>query len=262
MFDFYATGIRTQIQVQFQYRAAIYMYTLGMVAEPVIYLVVWTTIAESQGGTVQGIGVEQFAAYYIVWTFVRAMNIVFTPYGWEWRIREGALSGHLLRPLHPIHYDLAWFAGGKVPWLVLYLPIGVGLAFIFHPNLHPRPLEIVVFLIAIWGAYLIRSLNNFILGMITIWTTRASAIFEVWFLAELLLSGRLLPLTLMPDWVQSLANWFPFKWTFYFPIESLVGDLSNSDLLKGLGAQLVWIAICTVVMHRLEGVGALLAVGN
>ena len=106
-----------------------------------------------------------------------------------------------------------------------------------------------MFLIAIWGAYLIRSLNNFILGMITIWTTRASAIFEVWFLSELLLSGRLLPLTLMPDWVQSLANWFPFKWTFYFPIESLVGDMSNLELLKGLGAQLLWIGICTVVMH-------------
>ena len=31
------------------------------------------------------------------------MNIVFTPYGWEERIREGQLSGQLLRPLHPIH---------------------------------------------------------------------------------------------------------------------------------------------------------------
>ncbi len=249
MFDFYATGIRTQIQTQFQYPAATYMYTLGMVAEPVIYLVVWTTIAKSQGGAVQGIGTAQFAAYYIVWTFVRAMNIVFTPYGWEWRIREGELSGHLLRPLHPIHYDLAWFAGHKVPWLVMYLPIGVGLTLIFHPALHPRPLEIVVFLIAIWGAYLIRSLNNFILGMITIWTTRASAIFEVWFLSELLLSGRLLPLTLMPHWVQSLSNWLPFKWTFYFPIESLVGDMSNIELVKGLGTQLLWIGVCTALMR-------------
>jgi len=30
------------------------MYLLGMVAEPVIYLVVWTTIAEESGGTVGG----------------------------------------------------------------------------------------------------------------------------------------------------------------------------------------------------------------
>ena len=46
MVDFYLTTMRTEVQTQFQYRAAIYMYLLGMVAEPVIYLVVWTTIAE------------------------------------------------------------------------------------------------------------------------------------------------------------------------------------------------------------------------
>ena len=42
-------------QEQFQYRAANYMYMLGMVAEPVIYLVVWSTIAEQSGGSVDGL---------------------------------------------------------------------------------------------------------------------------------------------------------------------------------------------------------------
>ena len=111
MLDFYGTTIRTSIQSEFQYRAATYMYMVGMVAEPVIYLVVWSTIAESNGGSVQGLTPGDFAAYYIVWTLVRNMNIVFTPYGWEWRIREGQFSGLLLRPMHPIHYDIAQFAG-------------------------------------------------------------------------------------------------------------------------------------------------------
>jgi ABC-2 type transport system permease protein len=94
----------------------------------------------------------------------------------------------------------------------------------------------------------IRTLNNFILGMITIWTTRASAIFQLWFLSELLLSGRLLPLQLMPSWVQSLTAWLPFKWTFYFPIEALVGSMSTGTLLRGLGFQALWIAICGLGM--------------
>jgi ABC-2 type transport system permease protein len=241
--DFYATTMRTQLQTQFQYRAATYLYTLGMVAEPTIYLVVWTSIARSQGGSVQGIGVGQLAAYYIVWTLVRTMNIVFTPYGWEERIREGQLSGQLLRPIHPIHYDLAQFAGGKFIWVLLYLPIAAGLTLAFHPALHPRPLEVAVFLVAIWGAYLIRSMNLWILGMFTFWTTRGSAIFETYILSELLLSGRLLPLTLMPHWSQTLAAWLPFKWTFYFPIEALVGSMSDGRLLAGLGMQLLWTAI-------------------
>ena len=39
----------------------------------------------------------------------------------------------------------------------------------------------------------------------------------------------------MPDWVQTVAWFLPFRWTFYFPIETLVGDLSNAELAAGLG---------------------------
>jgi ABC-2 type transport system permease protein len=243
MVDFYLTTMRTEVQSQFQYRAATYMYLIGMVAEPVIYLVVWSTIARSHGGSVQGITAGEFAAYYIVWTLVRNMNIVFTPYGWEWRIREGHFSGLLLRPLHPLHYDLAQFAGSKVIWVLFYLPIAFVLTLIFKPTLDPSALEIVVFLLAIWGAYLIRSMLLWLLGMVTFWTTRGSAIFETYIMAELLLSGRLVPLQLMPNWAESLANWLPFKWTFFFPIEALVGNMSTAGLLGGLGMQAFWTAV-------------------
>jgi len=264
MADFYLTMMRTAIQSQLQYRAATYMYLVGMVAEPVIYLVVWTTIARSHGGQVAGITPGEFAAYYIVWTLVRNMNIVFTPYGWEWRIREGQLSAQLLRPLHPIHYDIADFAGGKVIWVLLYLPIAAGLTFIFKPTLDVTPLDVVVFFVAIWGAYLIRTMNLWLLGMVTFWTTRGGAIFQTYMMAELLLSGRLVPLQLMPDWVQEAASWLPFKWTFFFPIEALVGHLSVTSLLGGLGMQILWIAIggCFVWLFWRASVKRYSAVGN
>ena len=238
--DFYLTSMRTQIAAQFQYRAAAYMYLIGMVAEPVIYLVVWTTIAEDSGGTVGGLTTGELAAYYIVWTFVRNMNLVFTPFGWEWRIREGELSGWLLRPIHPIHYDIAGFAGGKIPWLLYYLPIAVVLTLVFHPTFDVRPVEVAVFAVAIWGAYLIRTFNQTALGLVCFWTTRVGALFSLYIVLELLLSGRLVPLTLMPEWAQVLAWLLPFRWTFYFPIEALVGDLSDAQLLGGLAMQLFW----------------------
>ena len=160
------------------------------------------------------------------------MNIVFTPFGWEWRIREGELSAALLRPLHPIHDDLAGFAGWKPVVIVLWLPgRRCALARVRSRCSQPTPLECVVFFFAIWGAYLIRTMFMSLLGMITFWTTRVSAIFEIFIAAELLLSGRLVPMPLMPDWVQDVAGFLPFQWSFYFPIESLVGDLSTQELL-------------------------------
>ena len=68
-------------------------------------------------------------------------------------------------------------------------------------------------------------------------------IFQLVFAAELLLSGRLVPLSLMPEWAQRLADLLPFKWTFGFPIEALVGHLTEGALLGGLAMQLFWIVV-------------------
>ena len=262
--DFYRNFMRIAILTQFQYRVAEYFYMIGMIAEPVIYLVVWSTVAVAQGGAVNGYTPGEFAAYYIVWSLVRNMNIVFTPYGWEWRIQRGQLSGELLRPIHPIHGDVAFFAGWKVVAIVLWLPLALILSWIFKPTLDPTWLQVVVFFFAIWGAYLIRTMLLSLLGMITFWTTRVGAIYELFFAVELLVSGRLVPMPLMPEWVQRLAFFLPFQWCFFFPIEALVGSMPPQQLFAGLGMQLLWILIglagVNVMWHF--GIKRFSAVGN
>ena len=43
--------------------------------------------------------------------------------------------------------------------IVLWLPIAAVLSLIFHPTLAADALDVAVFAVAIWGAYLIRSLT-------------------------------------------------------------------------------------------------------
>lgn len=135
----------------------------------------------------------------------------------------------------------------------MWIPIAAALTWLFQPQFDPRPSQIAAFAVAIWGAYLIRTFLLWILGMVTFWTTRVSALFEVFFALELLLSGRLVPMALMPEWAQTLANFLPFQWTFGFPITALVGPITDRDLLIGLAAQTGWIvagAIAAQLMWR------------
>jgi ABC-2 type transport system permease protein len=248
--DYYLTAMRIAIATQFQYRMTNYFFMVGMVGEPVIYLVVWSTIARQQGGEVGGFTAGTFAAYYIVWTLVRNMNFVSVG-AWENRIRTGELSAELLRPLHPIHYDISYFAGWKVVVIILWLPIAVALSVLFQPDLDPRPIDVVAFAFAIWGAYIVRTLTYAVLGMVTFWTMRVQPIIQVVMTLELLLSGRLVPLSLMPAWAQDLANVLPFQSTFGFPIEALVGRLPEPELIRGLATQALWIAIGTVALRSI-----------
>lgn len=152
------------------------------------------------------------------------MNIVLTPYAWESRIQRGRLSGELLRPVHPLHFDLAFFAGWKFVAIVLWLPIAAVLIALFRPTLNPTGGEVAAFAAALWGGFFVRFNLLWALGLITFWTTRVTAFYELYFTAELLLSGRLVPLSLMPSWAQTLAGALPFKWAFGYPIEVLIGS--------------------------------------
>ena len=203
---FYLAGMKISLLNAFQYRLQMAFYMITNFAEPVIYLVVWSTIARAQGGQVGGYTAGGFAAYYIAWTLLRNMNIVRAPSDWEWRIQYGDMSMELMRPIHPVHNDIADFAGSKLLMLAMWLPAAAVLALIFKPTLHPAWYQIVVFFFAAWGAYLIHSMMVSVLGSLTFWTTRVGAIYDIYFALELVLSGRLVPMTLMPPWVQRVAK--------------------------------------------------------
>jgi ABC-2 type transport system permease protein len=176
------------------------------------------------------------------------MNLTYAPPGFEQRIASGRMSGRLLLPLHPIHYDLAGFAGAKVVWIALWLPVAGLLVWLFDPVLTAGPAQWAAFAVAIWGAFLLRSLLLWLIGLVAFWTTRTSALFDLYLVVELLLSGRLAPMSVLPDWVRATADWLPFASTFGFPIECVVQPRSTGWLVGGLATQAAWIGLAAVAV--------------
>jgi ABC-2 type transport system permease protein len=260
----YLGYMRLSILQQFQYPVRNYFYMVGMIAEPIIYLVVWQTVARARGGAVGGFTAGEIAAYYIVWTLVRNMNIVLTPYAWENRIQRGQLSGQLLRPIHPLHIDLAYFTGWKFVVIAMWLPIAAVLILVFQPAIQLSLGNVAAFVIALWGGFLVRFMLQWALGMLSFWTTRVNAVFQLYFTIELLLSGRFVPLSFLPDWAQSIAGWLPFKWAFGYPIEVILGRWSPQEIFFGFAMQAVWVLIGLAIIALVwrAGVSRFSSVGN
>jgi len=260
----YLIGARNGFQQQIQYRVATLFAMLGFLIEPVVYLIVWTTIAESQGGSIAGFSTNDFIGYYIAWTLVRAMNISLTPYVWDGRIQRGRINDHLMQPWHLFHRDFAMFSGWKPVWLAWWVPLAALLVLIFQPQLNPAPWQLPAFFVAVFFGYTLRFILLYLIGMVSFWTTRASALFEIMVAGEMLLSGRLVPLELMPPWVQSLAAWLPFQWTYQAPIDIAIGRRTVGETFQTYGWQLVWIAVLGVslaavwkrAIRRYSAVGA------
>jgi ABC-2 type transport system permease protein len=242
MVQIYRAQFKASLAIVTQYRVYLVIWILSLIAEPIIYMTVWTLVTR-ENGAIGGYTGGDFAAYYITWMLVRHFAVTLSPDSIEIRIRQGQLSPMLLRPIHPVHLDIADNIGYKVVALPFVLVIMLGLALTFSPTFHLLWWNVLAFIPVLVLAYPIRFLSHWILGMVSFWTTRAASIFGLFNVMEIFLTGRLAPLVLLPVWIQVTANVSPFRWMIAFPVEVLLGKLSPQEVLVGVGVQIVWLAL-------------------
>jgi ABC-2 type transport system permease protein len=262
--EIYWVQFKTQLAVQFQYRAAMFIWLLGRIIEPVMYLVVWATVARAQGGAVGDFSVADLAAYYIVFMLVNQLTFTWIMWEYEYLIKDGTLAGLLLRPIHPIHRDIADNLAYKVLTTGAMLPVTALLIIVFQPAFNFQWWNVLAFIPALILAYLLRFLIEWTLAMAAFWTTRTNALNQAYMTAMFFLAGRLAPLELFPNFVQTLATVLPFRWMISFPVELLLGRLTVQAALAGLGMQTLWLVISLVILNRVwrAGVRQFAAVGS
>jgi ABC-2 type transport system permease protein len=239
----YVQQFKTTFASMLQYRASLFIWMISSVLEPLIYLVVWSTVSVSRGGSVGDYTAGEFAAYFIVFMLVNQVTYTWIMYEYEYRIREGLLSPALLRPVHPIHADIAENISSKLITLPIMTLIAVGLALFFKPTATFLPWTVLAFLPSLFLAFLVRFLIEWTLAQSAFWTTRVSAFNQVYFVLVLFLSGQIAPLSLFPRPIQILADILPFRWMIGFPVELILGHLTPIQAIGGLAAQAVWLVI-------------------
>jgi ABC-2 type transport system permease protein len=244
----YIQQFRTTVAMQLQYRAMLFIWLIGQVLEPLVYLVVWTAVVHSTGRSVGGFGARDFAAYFILLMLINHTTFTWIMWEYEYRVRQGTLSFTLLKPVHPIHSDIADNLSYKIITYPVMLLVAVALSVAFNPAFHFTPWATISFFAALGLAFLLRFLLEWTLAMTAFWTTRVSAINRAYFVLLLFFSGQVAPLSLLPRRVQMIAAILPFRWMISFPAELLLGRLTPAQALAGLGAQVVWLAVCLVVM--------------
>jgi ABC-2 type transport system permease protein len=222
---------------------------IGHVLEPLVYLIVWSIVSNTSGGSVGDYTTQGFAAYFIVLMLVNHITYSWIMYTYEYRVREGGLSFMLLKPVHPIHSDIADNISAKLVTLPIMLLVAAGLAMIFKPSFTPVPWAIAAFIPALLMAFLVRFLLEWTLAQTAFWTTRTSAINQIYYVLVLFLSGQIAPIALFPYPIRMAATILPFRWMIGYPVELLLGRLTPSEALTGLAAQSVWLILSLVLVR-------------
>ena len=249
---------------QWQYRANLLMYLLYWLVSPIIYLAVWTSIANVKGN-VNGFTANDFVTYYMVLLICDQVtsNIVIHTFGYK--IQDGTLSGELICPIHPMLTNgLVNNIAFKALTIMGLTPIWIVLFFLYKPDFSNVTLTgILLSIPAMLLGFVIGFLLSAAITSLAFWMTRVYSIHEFYFALILLFSGQFVPLTLMPKLVQDIAQYLPFQLLIYYPIQLILGKLSNAQIVQGYGMAGIWLVVSIALFNWVwrNGVRRFSAVG-
>ncbi len=250
LWAYYSGKLKIDIANNLAYRGAVAIWVLSTVVQPLVSLVVWRTVAGSEGGSAGGFTANEYTSYFVIVMLVSHMTFIWHMWEFEWRIRTGFFSPILLRPIHPIHHDVSENLSYKIVGLIGVIPAAIILAVVFDADFGGTSvIDILAFFPALILAMALRFLVEWTLALAAFWMTKVSALntlFDVFFL---FLGGTFAPLSVMPGWIQAISYVSPFRWAIAFPVEVALGNRSGLEILTGYGIQLAWITLSVIVLR-------------
>ena len=249
---------------QWQYRANLVMYIFYWLVSPIIYLAVWTSIANANGD-VNGLTANDFITYYMILLICDQLTSNIIIHIFAYKVQDGSLSGELIKPIHPmltntLVNDIAF----KTLNLFILTPIWIVLALLFKPDFASVSMNgILAAIPALLLGYMINFLLSGTITSLAFWTTRVFSLHEFYYALILLFAGQFVPLQLMPQVIQNIAKFLPFQLFMYLPIQAIQGKLSTTEILEGYVTGVIWLVIAWTLFRWVwrEGVKRFSAVG-
>lgn len=231
------------IQEGLAYRASGIIWILTDLTNALTMPLVW--VHASGGQAVGGMTASEYVIYYLAVLILGSFITCHIMWEIAVEIKEGVFSTHLLRPISYYQFTYLRNVSWRILRFVLTLPFFLVLLYLyrgylggFQPNLG----------IEFWVSMIMGHLVSFsfvvMMSMLALFVQEAMAIFELYYIPQLFLSGYLFPITLLPDWAKNLSMFFPFFYTIGAPTSILIGQIEGDAAWKVIGIQCVWVIAC------------------
>lgn len=215
----------------------------------IIYAHLWKIAAAKKG--VVSFNPEQLL-WYIAFNEWVLISIPDTQEDMEEDLRSGRLAYLLPRP---ISYLGATFSEALGTLSVNLLVLG-SVTFIFTwwqvGALPFQPVGLLVAIILGFLAGLLAVIFQMLIGLSAFWLQEVSPFFWIWEKLLFVLGGLMLPLTVYPQWMQTLAYYTPFP-AILGERSALAIDFNFNAVIALIGSLLGWgmfAVICVLVVYR------------
>lgn len=163
-------------------------------------------------------------------------------------VHTGEIGADLLKPMSYFRFWLAKDAGrATVALLLRGVIIMLFFGLVFPMSFPTDWLHWVWLGTAVLFSWLVSFTFRFLVNLAAFWSPNARGMINAGFIFGWLLSGFLMPLRLLPEWLQTIAYLTPFPYMLNLVVELYLGLLQGPELVQALLLQLAWAAGMAIV---------------
>jgi ABC-2 type transport system permease protein len=190
---------------------------------------------------IAGLTLNTTLSYILLAQVFRPLTDIDLIFEFGYNLREGGIIHQLLRPINFQGMYYAQNVGTLAMGMVLQIPLALVATFVFGLKWPADP--------AVWAAFLVSALLGytalfffvFCVACLTFYTTETWGLGVLFFGMSIFLSGGLVPLAMMPGWLQTVVLSIPFAQALAVPINILTGITPLSQVPHIWLIQAAWV---------------------
>jgi ABC-2 type transport system permease protein len=219
----YPTLLRIGFAEAVAYRAELLVWMLATTM-PLVSMALWSSAADGLRLGPEQLGSRELIGYFTLTLLVRLLTSSWVLWQLTEDIRTGTMATRLLRPLHPLFIYAAEQLAALPLRCAIVLPASLGLLyFVARHQLTGDPWLLFCFAVALPGAWAIGFLAMSLVGLLAFFIDSATGLFFAWMGLYTLLSGYLVPQSLLPAGLAKLVPLLPFHYMLEAPARMLLG---------------------------------------
>ena len=237
----YAAVVAMAPKLFVAYRAWFWMGLFVQILALVIFVYFWDAVY-GERETLGGLARQQTLDYIMLAQIMLHMVNSFFVYRFGQSLVDGQFAIDLLRPLdlQGLHYAEGF--GMMVMNLLHKVPLALFAWLVFDLRLPADPRVWAAFLLTVCLGQAILFCFEWLFACLAFYTTESWGLAMVQAGIATFFSGALIPLTLLPAWLERLSLSLPFAQVLWVPVSILSGITPLAEVPRLCGIQLLWLA--------------------
>ena len=207
-----------------------------------IFYEIYTTLYGNRD-SVDGVSMSMVTTNFVL---SLGLNAIFVPddYFLPSRIWDGSIATELLRPISFKGRMIAENIGDACFNLIFkFVPVLLIAILTTGIERPAGPESLVLFVVSAVLGYGVVWTISFLIQMTAFWLINIWSLITIKDVFVNVLSGMMIPLWFMPDWMTGVLRYTPFASIYFTPVQIYLGELSSWEIVFKCAVQILWTLI-------------------